>query len=114
VQLVVSFGVVINVAAAQALPALKLVATDIVSGKSGKRYPSITVENPSKTHALLREATIRLAAGSRLYAFAEGELSQKVGIGLVQPGKRRKFVLPVDLPADAMSVQASLDFKPKR
>jgi hypothetical protein len=32
----------------------------------------------------------------------------------VQPGKRRKFTLPVDLPAGVTSVQASVDFRPKR
>jgi hypothetical protein len=32
----------------------------------------------------------------------------------VEPGKRRKFTLPVELPPGVTSVQASIDFRPKR
>ena len=115
VQIVMSFGVVINVAPPQGLPALKLVGTGVETDKkTGKRHPTITVENPTKIHALLPQSTIGVSGGGWSYTFAQTELREKVGIGLVQPGKKRKFILPVDLPANVSSVQASLDFKPKR
>lgn len=115
VQIVMSFGVVINVAPPQGLPALKLIGTGIETDKkTGKRHPTITVENPTKVHALLPQSTISVSGGSWSHSFAQTELREKVGIGLVQPGKKRKFILPVELPANVPSVQASLDFKPKR
>lgn len=115
VQIVMSFGVVINVAPPKGLPELKLVGTGVEADKkTGKRHPTITVENPTAVHALLPQSTIRLTGGSWSHTLAQTELREKVGIGLVQPGKRRKFVLPVELPANVSSVQASLDFKPKR
>ena len=114
VQVVMSFGVVINVAPPQGAPALNLVGTGIAKSKDGKRHPTITVENPSNIHALLPQSSIKLSGGGWSYDFEPLELSEKVGIGLVQPGHKRRFILPVDLPANVKSVQASLDFKPKR
>lgn len=115
VQVVMSFGVVVNVAPPQGSPSLKIVGTGVETDKkTGKRHPTITVENPTKVHALLPQGTISLSGGGWSKSMGPTELSEKVGIGLVQPGRKRKFILPVDLPADVSSVQASLDFKPKR
>ena len=111
-----SFGVQINVAPPQGSPELKVVGTGTETDKkTGKRHPTITVQNPTKSS--------RAAAAVDHQAFGRGRgrrrsthsfLREKVGIGLVQPGKKRKFILPVDLPANVSQVQASLDFKPKR
>jgi P pilus assembly chaperone PapD len=115
VQIVMSFGVMINVAPPQGSPNLNLVTTGVESDKkSGKRYPTITVENPTAVHALLPQSTIALSGGNWSQTLSSIELSEKVGIGLVQPGKKRRFVLPIELPPEVTSVQASLDFKPKR
>ncbi len=88
--------------------------TGVTTDKSGKRYPTITVENKSKIHALLPQSIINLNAGSWSRQMAASEISEKVGIGLVQPGARRKFTLPIELPAGVQQVQATIDFKPKR
>ncbi len=115
VQVVMSFGVVVNVAPPQGTPSLKVVGSGVETDrKTGKRHPTITVENPTRIHALLPQGTINISGGGWSKSMSATELSEKVGIGLVQPGKKRKFILPVDLPANVSNVQASLDFKPKR
>lgn len=115
VQVVMSFGVQINVAPPQGTPELKVVGTGTETDKkTGKRHPTLTVQNPTKIHALLPQSTIKLSGGSWSQTLDASFLREKVGIGLVQPGKKRKFILPVDLPANVSQVQASLDFKPKR
>lgn len=113
VQMVMSMGVMINVAPPQGSPALNLVNTGVTTDKSGKRRPTITVENPSNVHALLPRSTIRLAAGSWSSTLTPRQLGERVGIGLVQPGKRRRFILPVELPPGVNSVQASLEMSPR-
>jgi hypothetical protein len=35
-----------------------------------------------------------------------------MGVGLVQPGKTRKFMLPADLPDGVTQVTASIEYKP--
>ena len=114
VQVVMGLGVMINVAPPQGLPALKVVSTGVTSDKSGRRRPTITVENVSNVHALLPQGTIELASGGWSASLPPQSTSDEVGIGLVQPGKQRKFTLPVDLPAGITSVAASVVFNPRR
>jgi fimbrial chaperone protein len=114
VQVVMSFGVVINVASTQGVPSLKVVGTSVSSDKQGKRRAVVTVENPTKTHALLPEGKLNLAGAGWSQSLNQTEIREKMGIGLVQPGKRRKFVVPVDLPNGVNSVQAHLDYQPRR
>lgn len=114
VQVVMSFGVLINVAPPQGQPELKLVGTGIAVEKPGKNHPTITVENSTSVHALLQQATVKLSSGSWSQTLSPTEIGQKVGAGLVQPGQRRRFTLPVDLPPGVTSVQASVDYRPKR
>lgn len=115
VQVVMNFGVIINVAPPKGESALQLVGTGIERDKkTGKSHPAVTVNNPTKVHALLPNSTIRLSGAGWSHVFSPGEMREKVGIGLVQPGKKRKFILPVDLPANVTKVEATLDYKPKR
>jgi fimbrial chaperone protein len=115
VQMVTSMGAMINVAPPQSQGDLKLVSTGIeIDKKSGKRHPTLTVENPTKTHALLPKAAIKLQAGGWQESYAPDSLLSQIGIGLVPPGQRRKFVLPAVLPQGVTSVQASLQYGVKR
>ena len=114
VQVVMSMGVMVNVAPPRGVPRLQIVETGVMTDTHGRRHPTITVQNLSNVHALLPQATVYLASGSWSQTLTPGFLSEKIGIGLVQPGKRRKFVLPADVPADVTTLQASLDFRPKR
>ena len=113
VQVVMSFGVIINVAPTDGAPALKVVGSGLINDK-GKRRAYVTVENPTKTHALLPEGKLSLTGEGWSQSLTQAEIREKIGIGLVQPGKRRKFVIPLDVPASVSSVQANLDYKPKR
>lgn len=114
VQVVVSMGVIANVAPAQGAPSLQVVGTGIVVDKGGKRRPTMTVLNPTNVHALLPQSTVRLAGGSWSETLPSGLLSEHLGSDLVQPGKRRKFVLPVEVPANVASIQASIELRPQK
>ncbi len=112
-QVVMSFGVVVNVAPPQAAPSLKVVGSGLTTDAKGHRRAFVTVENPTKFHALLPDGKLSLAGPGWQHTLSSTEMREKLGIGLVQPGKRRRFVLPIDLPASVGSVQASLDYRGK-
>ncbi|MGE0055170.1 MAG: molecular chaperone [Hyphomicrobium sp.] len=114
VQVVMSMGVMLNVAPVNGTPALNLISTSVSQSKSGKRYLSVLVQNPSATHALISQSTLRLQAGSWSQTLSPGELGDRVGIGLVQPGRRRKFTFPIDVPAGFDRVAASIEFPSRR
>ena len=55
------------------------------------------------------QASIRLSAGDWSSTLTPQTVGDRIGIGLVQPGKRREFKLPVELPPNVSKVQASLE-----
>ncbi len=110
VQVVFSMGVMVNVAPPQGKAELDVVASNIIVDKRGRRRLAITVENPANVHALLPQSSIRVSGGGWSETIAGGELAQQIGIGLVQPGRRRRFVLPITVPPSVTNVQCSLEF----
>jgi P pilus assembly chaperone PapD len=113
VQVVMAFGVVINVAPPRGQAGLDLVDVGIARNRDGQRNPVITVRNPSRVHALLPQAKIRLAGQGWSKTLSPAFLDQKVGIGLVQPGKSRRFILPVSVPSNVSKLGASITFDPR-
>ena len=107
-QVVFSMGAMINVAPPQGDSALRVVETGVIIDSAGNRRPKLTVENTSNVHALLPRTTIRLASGAWSETLTPGLLSQSVGIGLVQPGRKRTFILPGNVPPGVSRLQADL------
>ncbi len=114
VQVVTGMGVMVNVAPPKAAPALNVVATSITTDKQGRRYPSIVVENPTNAHALLPKTNVHLSSGNWSNTITAAVLEERMGIGLVQPGRRRKFVLPVELPEGITHVNARVEYSETR
>ncbi len=115
VQIVMSFGVMVNVAPLRGQSNLSVVGTGVeVDPRDGKRRPTITVQNPTKIHALLPQSKIRLTSGAWSQTLEQDFLGQRIGIGLVQPGQRRQFILPVDIPNSVRDIQAALEYKATR
>jgi len=113
VQVVFGMGVMVNVAPPRGQAALEVAKTDITTDTRGRRHPVLTVFNPSNVHALFPRATVRVSDGSWSETITSGELAQSIGIGFVQPGHRRRFVLPVVVPPDIKSVKTSIQFNAK-
>lgn len=113
VQVVFGMGVMVNVAPPRGQAELQVVSTEITTNSHGRRRPILTVLNPSNVHALFPQATVRISSGAWSETISSGELAQSLGIGLVQPGRRRRFVLPVVLPPDIKSVKTSILFSAK-
>lgn len=109
----VSFGVAVNVAAANVSPLLELAGATVKPDGRGKAHPVLLVDNPTATHALLRDASITLAADTWTTTLPPGALANGLGTGLVQPHKRRQFILPIDLPDGVGHLTASIDYTPK-
>jgi fimbrial chaperone protein len=114
VQVVFNFATIVNVAPPAGQPAVSLVSAGLGKDEKGTTRPALTVKNPGNVHAKLTDATIRLAAGSWSTVLRPDQLRQSMGIGLIQPGKTRRFLLPVDIPANAGQLTASIDYKPAK
>ncbi len=112
VQMVFNFGVIANVAPAGAQSGLKLVSAETASdGK--KRGAAVTVENPGTMYSYFSDAKLTLQSGSWRKVLSPGELRQLIGYGVVQPGKKRRILVPADVPAGAGKIHASIQYKPR-
>jgi P pilus assembly chaperone PapD len=111
-QVVFNFTALVNVAPASGRAGIDLVSTGIGKDEKGKPRPALTVKNPGNIHARLTDATISLSAGSWSQTLRPEQLRQTIGFGLVQPGKTRRFLLPLDLPAGLGPISARVDYKP--
>ena len=112
VQIVFNFATIVNVTPPGGRSEISLVAAGVGKDDKGKLRPEVTVKNPGNINAKLTDATIRLSSGSWSETLEPDELRQAMGLGLVQPGKTRRFALPVDLPNGVKQVTASIDYKP--
>jgi P pilus assembly chaperone PapD len=106
VQVVFNFGVTVNVAPLSASPRLEAVRAEAAAGPKGARRPVLVIENKGERHAYLSDASLTLSAGAWSRTISSAELKQYIGLGLVQPGKKRRFSLPVDLPPEAVNLEA--------
>lgn len=111
-HVLMSFAVAINVAPYKGRPTLNLIDSGVTTDKSGARKPYLLVENPSQVHALLRDASITLAADNWSTTIPAGSLITQMGTGLVQPRKQRTFLLPVNVPEGITSLHADVDYQP--
>ena len=112
VQMVFDFGVIVSVAPTGAQSALKLVGAEAAT--EGKKHgAAITVENPSAMYSYFSDSKLTLESGSWRKIISAGELRQLVGYGVVLPGKRRRILVPADVPGGTGKISATLDYKPK-
>lgn len=111
VQIVFNFGVIVSVAPAGAQSGLKLVSAEAAT-ESGKHGAAVTVENPSSMYSYFSDAKLELEGGGWSKSINTSELKQLVGYGVVLPGKKRRFFVPVaDAPAGGIT--AKVVYSPK-
>ena len=110
VQVIFNFDVIVNVAPSAGTRSLDVVSTTTVT-EGGKRYASLLLNNAGNVHAKLSDATLTLKSGSWSKTITPGELQLRLGAAVVQPGKRRRFVIPIELPAQASNVLAELAYQ---
>lgn len=108
-QILVSFGVAVNVAPAQGRGAMRVAS----SGLNGRK-PFVVIENPTAVHALLRDAEITLQAQGWSTTLPPGALENVLGTGLVQPKRKRSFQLPVDVPSSVRQLTVAIDYRAPR
>lgn len=107
VQIVFNFSVIVSVAPPASQAKLQALRVDVSQDKTQTPRPAVLVRNTGSRHAYLGDASLTLSAGDWKRTITAPEMRQFVGVGLVQPGAQRRFVLPVDLPpgASALSVE---------
>ena len=109
-QVVFNFEVIANVSPPSGTRSLDVLSSSIVT-VNGKRFASLLLSNAGNVHAKLSDANVTLQSGSWSKLVGSADLQQRLGVAIVQPGKKRRFVIPVELPAGASTVSAQISYE---
>lgn len=108
VQVVFNFSVVVNVAPLSGNAKIEAISAEVSKDGKGEPRAAVTVENKGNRHGYFSDLSLTLTSGGWRHTIPAAELKQLLGIGLVLPGKQRRFLLPVDLPPGASTLSAAL------
>ena len=64
-------------------------------------------------YSYFTDAGIVLESGSWHKSLTPPELKEKLGFGVILPGKKRRFFVTSDVPAGAGKISATLNYTPK-
>ena len=113
IQILYNFQVLVSVEPQGLKPAITITAATIGHDAKGKPVPLLTVNNPSGAHGYLANGHLRIiekdAAGKEVFrkTLSGAEIQQTMGFGLIGGNQTRKVTIPVELPRDSGSVDAS-------
>lgn len=113
IQILYNFQVLVSVAPGGAKPALTIRSAEVGRNAQGKPVPVLTVENASNAHGYLSNGLLRVVAkrpsGETVLTrnLSPAEIQQTIGFGLIGGGQTRKINVPIELPAEDLSVEAS-------
>ncbi|MCK5897971.1 MAG: molecular chaperone [Methylococcales bacterium] len=111
VQVVFNYGVLVNVRPLEGKSDLTLVKSEIGKDAKGILRPILTLKNSSNIHARLSDATLNLSNNDWSKKVEPSSLMSILGVGLVQPGKTRRFILNIDIPKTLTELKTSIDYK---
>lgn len=113
IQILYNFQVLVSVAPGGAKPALTVQSAAVGRNAEGKPVPVLTVENASTAHGYLSNGQLRIVAkrpsGETVFSrnLSGAEIQQTIGFGLIGGNQTRKITVPIELPADDVSVEAN-------
>jgi fimbrial chaperone protein len=106
VKIAMQFSIIVSVSPAGSAPSVEIVKTEI---NGAERKPIILIENKGDRHAILAMGSLEVSSGSWQKTYVGDQVREAIGgIGLIQPGKRRSFVLSEPLPPSISSYQARI------
>lgn len=113
IQILYNFQVLVSVAPNGVKPSLSVQGAEIGHNEAGKPVPIVTVTNASNAHGYLSGGHLRIiekdASGKEVFrrTLSGAEIQQTIGFGLIGGGQSRRVTVPVELPQDGGSVEAS-------
>ncbi|MCK5872396.1 MAG: molecular chaperone [Methylococcales bacterium] len=112
VQVVFNHGVYVNVRPLQGDSKLSIVKVEVGKDDKGILRPIITVKNSGNIHARLADASLYFSAGDWNKKLSSTDIHQKIGVGLIQANRTRRFMVNMDIPQTLTSMKTSIEYKP--
>ncbi len=113
-QVAFAFDVAVQVSPPGARADLSLVDAQVATGREGSRVARLLIENRGTRYAYLQNARYELevldASGSVIErpSFTHDQLTEILGVTLLEPGKRRIADLPLSAASNAASIRGRI------
>ncbi|MFM2301403.1 MAG: hypothetical protein RLZZ84_1139 [Pseudomonadota bacterium] len=113
IQILYNFQVLVSVSPPGQKPKIVVDSAQLGRNPAGKPIPMITLHNDSSAHGYLANGHLRVVehdtAGKEVFArtLSGAEIQQSMGFGLVGGGQARTVAVPLELPTDTGTVEAS-------
>lgn len=113
IQILYNFQVLVSLAPAGLKPALAVKSAEIGHNADGKPVPVLVLSNTSAAHGFLSEGRLRIiqrdSQGKEIFrqSLSGPEVQQTIGFGLVGAKQTRRISVPITLPSDTGSVEAT-------
>lgn len=114
IQILYNFQVLISVSPSGAKPALSITSAQVGKNAAGKPVPVVTVTNASAAHGYLSSGRLRIvekdSSGKEVFrkTFSGPEIQQTIGFGLIGSNQTRRISVPVELPSETGTVEATI------
>jgi fimbrial chaperone protein len=112
IQVLYNFQVLVSVSPQGAKPALTVPRAEVAATDDRRPAVALTVANTGTAHGYLSEGRLRIVqkdrSGKRLSekSFAGTDIQQAIGYGLIASGQTRRVIVPIDLAAPDVTVEA--------
>jgi len=113
IQILYNFQVLVSVAPAGIKPDLSVKSAEVGHNPEGKPVPVILLTNSSAAHGYLSNGRLRITqrdtSGKEVFrqSLSGPEVQQTIGFGLVGANQTRRITVPLVLPLDGGTVEAS-------
>lgn len=115
IQILYNFQVLVSVTPAGAKPEMSIQSAEVGRNADGKPVPVIMMTNASIAHGYLSNGRLRIvqrdAAGKEVFkqSLSGPEIQQTIGFGLVGANQTRRITVPIILPQDGGTIEASFE-----
>lgn len=113
IQILYNFQVLVSVSPTGVRPALAVNSAEVGRNAEGRPVPVLMMGNTSNAHGFLAEGRLRIiqrnAAGVEVFrrTMSGPEIQQTVGFGLIGANQTRRVAIPVELPEEGGTIEAS-------
>jgi fimbrial chaperone protein len=113
IQILYNFQVLVSIAPPGTKSAVAIQSATVGHNEAGKPIPVLMLTNPSHAHGYLSAGRLRIiqkdASGKEVLrrTMSGPEVQQTIGFGLIGAGQTRRMMLPIELPVDGGTIEAS-------
>ena len=113
IQILYNFQVLVSVAPTGVKPDLSIESAEIGHNAEGKPVPVLHLKNASAAHGYLSDGRLRIvqkdASGKEVFrqSLSGPEVQQTIGFGLVGANQTRRISVPIELPLDGGTIEAT-------